>query len=156
MKGGGHFGLGMLAFITSVTALHGTFNVPLIMMAGIMGLLPDVDVALNVEHRKYTHTIVGGTLMVAAVVLVFGYWSLPIGVAMGTAVLSHYAADFAYCRLLKRILRNPSKNPVDFAEFISTGVLSSSAISVLLVYLFPALWIVMALVLLAGLAGVLV
>lgn len=152
MNGGGHFGLGALTF-TVVSAAMGTpVTATMLMTAGIVALLPDVDVVLGIEHRKYTHTPMGASLLslfVGASFFIAGVnW-----VAMVFVLLSHYAADFSYCKVLKRVVRNPTKNPVSFSEFIGTAVLSTSALSIVIVLVWPTTWIVFAAGLIGGLVG---
>jgi membrane-bound metal-dependent hydrolase YbcI (DUF457 family) len=146
LNGAAHFGFGVLFYLLTVKLFGYTPTYTEVLLAGIMGLLCDVDMAImyvrKVEHRKYTHTFVG-TFILSLVGFGIGYlFSLPTAFGFAAAVFSHYLADFVYADWFGKIIKIPENSPVNSYEYIGTAVLSFIALYALVIEYLESEWLI--------------
>ncbi len=81
----GHIGFALLV-LSPIAKIAGA---DFVVLAAILGLLPDIDIVLRVKHREYTHNF---TLAAVAALLIFPL-SLTASLAAFVGVSLHIAAD---------------------------------------------------------------
>lgn len=122
----GHAGLNLL--VTSVAAIllgfGNDFTNKLIIFSTVMAALPDIDIRLEIPHRKYTHNIFFGLAAGVVVGYVFkefgqpfdlGFWSVMV------AVIIHILGDLMTYRSFNPIAPIGGKKKFSIRLFKSSN-----------------------------------